>query len=312
MLQGIERDDVRVGCRFQVAPDMRPVPICVLRVLPGALMDLYLFRLSLKERQQQDLFAKFGEPRMPREDWIREFFSERREFVHSKNQLVFVPEAPGPSFPPNLIAGWIARPKVLQEWTPPDEGLIPTHHESWRVALILIDPTEHEDGQKVALEQHDDIGGAHPVVKSLVRAMSERGPYSVEVFPIIQESSFWRFAEKHSYQIKSLTFDVAVPNMFDGPDDFASELRKLRDKNNAHTVRTTLTSDGSLDTKAENIAPIIDYTEKGAGAIRAKAVDGTPYNSRDHAKRVKLDIDRKETGGEGFWSRLMHVLDQVF
>ena len=272
-------------------------------------MDLYFFRLSLKA--QTDLFTYLND--LPcREKWIRDFFGERREFTHNGNAFVFVPEIPSPVLPSKLVVGWIARARVVQELTSPDQGLNPIRHESWRAALILIDPTEHQDGQKVALEQHPDVGRPSAILKSLVRAMTILDGYSVEVFPIIQEASFWRFAEKHSYKIKSLTFDVAVPNMFDGPDDFADELRKLRDRNNAHTVRTTLVSDSSLNAKAKNIASIIDYTEKGMGAVRAKAVDGSPYNSRDYMKHVKVDADRGMDAGDGFWSKLAAFLDKVF
>ena len=187
--------------RLLVAPDTPFIAFCILLVWRGGVMDLYLFRLSLKERQQLTLFDNVAESNQSREDWIREFCSVRREFLHAKNAFTFVPEKASPHFPLKLIAGWIARSRVLQEWTPPDEGLSPTHHESWRVAFILIDPTEHQDGQKIALENHADIGGAYPIIKSLVRSMSGLGPYSAEVFPIIQEASFWRFAEKHSFVI---------------------------------------------------------------------------------------------------------------
>lgn len=272
-------------------------------------MDLYFYRLSLKANI--DLFTSLnGLPR--REIWIRKFFAERREFIHNGNVFVFVPEEPRTILSPKLIVGWIARARLVQEFTPPEQGLTPTRHESWRAALIVIDPTEHQDGQKVAIEQHPDVGKSSAIMKSLVKQMTVFGGYSVEVYPIIEEASFWRFAEKHSYKIKRLTFDVAVPNMFNGADDFADELRRLRDRNNAHTVRTTLVSDTSLNTRADNIAAIINYTEKGMGAIQAKAVDGTSYNSRNYTKHEKVDADRSSDIGDSFCAKIAAFLDKVF
>jgi hypothetical protein len=145
-----------------------------------------------------------------------------------------------------------------------------------------------------------------------MNTQTDRERFSAEVFSIVEESSFWKFAEAHAFQIRLLSLDVAVPNMFDGPDDFKEELKKLRDKNNAARVRTTLTSDGSLNTKADNIAPIIDYAEKGAGTVKARAIDGANYNSQDHAKRVTVDVEHGETTGEGFWASLSNGLGKIF
>ena len=109
-------------------------------------MDMYLFRFSLKERRQADAFERLDTDGKPfsRERWIRDFFSQRREFSHFGSTFVFVPEPMGEKYlPTRITSGWIARAKFLPEVTSPDEGLQPTLHESWRAALILIDPTDH-------------------------------------------------------------------------------------------------------------------------------------------------------------------------
>jgi hypothetical protein len=133
-------------------------------------MDLYLFRLSLKEKTQAYAFERrdVNDERFSRELWIRDFFSIRRAFVHRGIEFIFVPEPIAVRYlPRQLICGWIARAKLLPELTPPDEGLQPTLHESWRAALILIDPTEHKDGQKIAFEQSNDVGTALAVLGPL-------------------------------------------------------------------------------------------------------------------------------------------------
>lgn len=56
-------------------------------------MDFDLLRLSLIERQQQDLFASQAEP-PSREVWLREIFSNRIEFIHRADQFYFVPLTP--------------------------------------------------------------------------------------------------------------------------------------------------------------------------------------------------------------------------
>jgi hypothetical protein len=282
-------------------------------------MDLYLFRLSLKEKRQADAFERRDRNNQDftRETWIRDFFSIPREFFHFGAPYIFVPDPAGAKYlPRQLICGRIARAKMLPELTAPDAGLQPTVHRSWRAAVLIIDPTDHADGQKVAFEQSGDVGTALAVLRSLARAMNDQTSqerYSAEVFAIVEESSFWKFAEAHNYQKKILTLDVAVPNMFDGPEDFKDELKKLRDRNNAARVRTTLKSDGSLNTRAKNIAPIINYAEKGAGTVKARTVDGVPYNSQDHAKRVSIEVDQGEAERpDGLWATLSTKLGKIF
>lgn len=281
-------------------------------------MELYLFRFSLKPKSQADVFERTAGDgvRFSRESWIRDFFSREQTFSHRGSRFVFVPTPPSESgLPAPIIAGWISRPKVLRERTHPDQGLEPVERESWRAALLLVDPTAHEDGQKVALEDNPDIGAPAAVLSSLVRAMNEQShaePFTAQVYAIVEEASFARFAEEHGYQIKVLTFRAAVPNMFESADDFSNELRALRDKANVTHVTTTLKSDGILETSGNKITEIVEYTERGLGKVQAKAADGAIYRSQDHAAYATLDLGQPEQDEKGFFARLVQLLDKIF
>ena len=135
------------------------------------------------------------------------------------------------------MGGWPGETKQLER-TSPSQGLKPTEHLAWHATFIAIDPNDHDDGQKVAIEQSQIIGDPASILKSLAKSMSvvENSPYEVQVFPIVERGSFWRFAKEHHDQIKSITFDVAVPNMFNGADDFQNEMKRLRDDVNVSNV----------------------------------------------------------------------------
>jgi hypothetical protein len=193
---------------------------------------------------------------------------------------------------------------MVQERTPPDSGFEPTERPSWRGSFIVVDPTPHADGQKIAMEKRSDIGDPAPILRSLARVMAVSDgtqPFSVQIHPIVQENSFWMFAEAHDFKISMIQFDVAVPNMFGGATEFENELRTLHTRNNVSRVRTTLVSDGRLNTNEPHLAEVVNYTEKGMGDLRAKSESGASYNSRTYARRDSLDA---RTEQPDFWTRL--------
>ncbi len=278
-------------------------------------MLVFYYRLSLKAVSRPDGFGSIGLDGRPflRETWLRYFFSEQREFQHRNQPFVFLPAPEASKFiPPKLIVGWVARSRTVAERTPPNAGFEPTEHKSWRGALIVIDPTEHSDGQKIGFEKNADIGKPLPILKSLVGSMKvgmDPPPFDVQVHPIVEESSFWKFAKKHDFQIDLITFDVAPPNMFGGKDELSNELRQLRDRNRVNRMKATLTSDTTIDVQQENLREVIKYTEMGAGDIRAKTKSNIRYNSKNHVTHEQIDADSEKTD---FWASLTKWLGERF
>jgi len=178
--------------------------------------------------------------------------------------------------------------------------------------MIIIDPTHHDDGQKIAFEYRNDVGGTLPILKSLAKQMqigSDPPPFDVQIDPIVQPASFWRFAEQNNYEIKILSFEVSPPNMLGGAEDFKNEIRALRDTVRVNRLKTTLTSDTTLDVTQENIREVIDYTERGAGRVKARSVSGQSYNSNAHTAYEVVDADE---GSDDFWSKFVSWLGERF
>lgn len=281
-------------------------------------MKLYLYRFSLKHRPQKDAFERKKEngDDYSREEWIREIFSRDFTFIHHGNIFFFVPESSeNTGIDENIIVGWIARDRPVAERTAPWEGLSPTEHQSWRASLIMIDPTHHDDGQKVAFEYRGEVGQPNPVISSLARHVSELGvqePYSLTAYPIIEDRSFARFAEAHKGEISTIFYDVAMPNMFGGPDDFSEEMRYLRDSANVSRVRTQLKGDGVLNTESTQINEIASHVEKGGGRIKARTIKGTRYNSDDHAVSADVDVDGERPESPSYWARIKGAIDRIF
>ncbi len=209
-------------------------------------MDFCLFRISLKAKESPDLFGTLGinGGDVSREAWLRFIFGSQVNFKHYNTPFVFRPEPDVTQAPPHLIFGWVAREKRRPERTPPEEGFEPTEHLGWEGAFAIIDPTEHDDGQKIAIEDNREIGTPKAILNSLVRQFQHdpAAPYYIHAFPLVSEGTFWDFSEAHNDQITSITFDVAVPNMFNSASDFEDELKSLRDEENVATLKSQLES----------------------------------------------------------------------
>src|SRR5690348_10707670 len=121
----------------------------------GGLMQFDLFRMALSERAQLDLFDPATRP--TREAWLRDVLSREIIFMHRKEQFHY---APDPHAPPEGqdIVGRIGRKRAAVENEPPARGLVETKRDKWTAARLLIDPSHHADGQKIAMENVQSVG----------------------------------------------------------------------------------------------------------------------------------------------------------
>lgn len=277
----------------------------------GFLLDFLLYRLSFKPTN--DLFAK----PLTREEWLRSILSEQFDFKHRTQEFSFVPvpEEERANVPAQYILGWIAKQAVAQERAAPEEGLAPTEHRFWRAAFIMLDPTSHEDGQKLVVEDGSGVGRASSIANSLVAAINGKdgAPFEGVVHPILEPGSFWRFVDQKNNRIKSISFTLAAPNMFGGKDDLQEELRQLREQENVSQVKATLTSDTTLNARTQRMKEVVDYTEKGAGKLTARAEDGTPYSSEAHVAKRSLNVEPHSRGRVAeFIRQIGTLLDRLF
>jgi hypothetical protein len=211
--------------------------------------------------------------------------------------------------------GWFGREKVNAERTPPAEGFEPTKHLGWQAAFAIIDPTEHTDGQKLSVEDNKaDIGTPRAIVRSFETQFnrSPETPFFIHIQPLISQGSFWDFSNAHRNSIESIGFDVPVPNMFGGKNDFVEELRSLRDNENVATVNTKLKSDKELTVSSGRLKQIVDYVEQGGGELTATATDGASYNSVSHEKRITVNFESHARDPAKFLRNIRSFLDRIF
>jgi hypothetical protein len=239
-----------------------------------------LFHLNLQPRES--LFA----PHLTREQWLRNAFSRSFEFAHRNKTFHWVPaELDVPE-----IIGTVARQHLKLHHLTPDEGAAETLSEEWQGAIVVIDPTSHDDGQKLAFEIDATIGRTEAVLASLAAHINETrdAAYDIEPKAIWTEREFWAWAVAHSNLVKKITFDFAVPNMWNSASNLEEELRELGAETGAIKAKVGLESPDGVKTDSQQVTDAVQYSAQGAGDITAVAINGDKFRSHKSRKMSKL------------------------
>lgn len=255
-----------------------------------------LFRLSLFERKQPDLF---NEQTYDRKTFIKRIFSESFQFEHRSSEFHYVPLTGNQDDlledKSDFVVGQIGRGLLTHENAPPEQGFKDTTRTAWSAAPIVIDPTDHRDGQKLSMQYKNTVGDCGAILKSLVNNLNsahEKARFGIDIEKLLDDSSFWKFAELHKGEIKKLTFDFVAPNMFGGSDEFEEDLRELRDKERARKLTVQWSNPDGLNTDTETTRQAVSRAKLGKGTIKASTKEGKTFNSE--SKGAKVDVPENQ------------------
>lgn len=252
-----------------------------------------LFRLSLRKRRQIDILDKIDE-QMSREQWIRHLFSRTTEFRHHGTEFVYVPLDPIQTFP--YVVGKIGRPVSEIEHTAPEDGYQEYIHDAWKAAVVVCDPRESDDGQKLAIQFHMDVGKPATLAPRLLQAMEEGLEYLQflsAVHPISNSEAFWDFVERNEGKVTRIVFELEVPNMFGSDDEFDKEMKEYRDKEKAQKVSIKLENPDGIEPNTDRVKYTANKAmSQGTGTVKAKAVGkNNTFSSQKQQESARIPVD---------------------
>lgn len=250
-----------------------------------------LFHFSMLPVKQLDIET---ERLLDREEWMRFSLSKPFEFTHRGGQTLFW--TPREIYA-DVIVGLIQKQAPHTLHLPPNEGGEEFVTEEWQGTHVLIDPTSHEHGQRIAVE-NDVVGTPRALMASLQKALNLRvdRPFQIEIDPIFDPRSFWSFINEHGGMIQSVSFNFVTPNMWGTKKALDAELAATREETGAERVVVALSSENGLDGGSERVRDGVEYTERGGGSVKAKSLDGDRYSSDASAKRTELKDVVKNRG----------------
>ncbi len=214
---------------------------------------------------------------LDRQEWLRYALQDVFEFEHrGGSTLHWVPQGAADE----CMLGLIQKTKIHQLHEPPEKGGQEITREEWQGAYVMIDPTHHDEGQRIAVE-NDVVGKPNALLKSLAQHLNlrEDAPYQIEIEPIWDASRFWAFSNAHNNMMQKIEFDFVVPNMWSTETDLDHDLRDTGEKTGAERVSVAFRSQHGVSTNNSKVRQGVKYAERGAGTLSARAMDGTPFRS---------------------------------
>jgi len=245
-----------------------------------------LFHLSLLEQTQIGLFESSIKP--TREAWLRESFGSSFKFTHRTIECHWVPADTEGGF----IAGNVVRSHPRRHHMPPEEGALEVVSEEWQGAMVVIDPSHHDDGQKLSFERDQTLGRPRSVLQSMIAHVNATfgAPYVIEPKPIFSEGDFWDWAAAHEYRMRKIAFEFIVPNMFGSKNAFDDDMADLG-KAGVSKVKMVLDEGGragGIDAQNDQVQMGVDYAAQGGGSVTATAKNGDKFTSTNNPKTATL------------------------
>jgi hypothetical protein len=241
-----------------------------------------LFHLSLVPRAEPRFDTFTGS----REDWLRYALQDGFSFPHrGGGELHWVPQ----QTIDESILGLLQKTRKHARHRSPSEGGEEIIEDEWQGAYVLIDPTHHDEGQRVAIE-NDVVGESKSLLKSLVNAINswEVSGYHTEIEPLFDGKAFWDFAEEHGSLLRYIRFNFVVPNMWQPYNDLDEDLKDIGNENGSQRVGIDFSSEDGVVASTPRIRRGVDYAERGAGTLRARSMDGATFRSTNKLKTTMV------------------------
>ncbi|MEC9434652.1 MAG: hypothetical protein VYD87_17235 [Pseudomonadota bacterium] len=276
-------------------------------------MKYHYLRLFLLEIDQSGDLFDAPPARLDRSAYLRLAFSQRIDFEHRNNPLVFQPIGEQEVTGGAVSLGRIGRRKIETVNKPPEENFEEEEAISWRAANVLIDTRSDSEGQKVAMQFHIDVGRPLPVFVSLVNFINEvnsKHGWQIEVNVMTSTTSFWEAVNKNKGSITYVEFDFVTPNVLQLRNQLNEGLKEARQKRNAQKVRVGLQNkNGLLDLDGQEVIDAVEYVSEGGGSVKLKSGQKKIYDSEEEERAEEVEDDEPLIAGKrSTWQRISDIL----
>lgn len=274
-------------------------------------MRYYLLRMSLLQQERLPIrqVADALSPERHREEYLSYLFNNRIDFEYRKKTFVYVPIGVEKVGYKHLQIGRIGRLIDTTENAPSESGFEEISRVSWRAANVIIDISDHSDGQKIAFQYHPNVGKPVPIAVHLINHINKRNPDSgwfIEINVIKEKQSFWNVTQKYKGEITNAEFTYVTPNILGIRSKLNEELKNAREQHNAMSVTEALHNPkGNLDLTGDKIKDAVNYISKGGGKSKLKVGRETVYDSEKDGKLMEVSDDEPLTkDNPSTWNRI--------
>lgn len=240
-----------------------------------------LFSLGLENnsRDKNKVFTNFFEE-------LKSSGKVDSEYQKRKYYLIFINQYD------SIIQCQLARERIFDKYEMTKEKVIGTKDQDFPFINVFVELKT----QKFLIESKttvfDNYNTCSNVIQNIMNKYLKKVDATINVNPIVEEQKFWKFFEGDN-EVKNLTFNLAVPNLFDASDDATSFLNDARDNVGASNVSLNFTNtEGKLQPNKEGIESFVKYTSAGGGTwnLKYKNKNGDTKNVSSEQKSKKISI----------------------
>jgi hypothetical protein len=150
--------------------------------------------------------------------------------------------------------------------------------ENWPSFLVVI--WNHPEKQYLLIEERrtafQHVETPTEAIKNSINKELEKNQLRIHIEPLFDKEEFWKIIERYKGKISSVNFELITPNMANISSSLSEELKEVAKKTNTSTTNIVLESDPSsslnIDHDNSQIEGLVDYSSKGGGNIRIKAI----------------------------------------
>lgn len=240
-----------------------------------------LFSLGLENnsRDKNKVFTNFFEE-------LKSSGKVDSEYQKRKYYLIFINQYD------SIIQCQLARERIFDKYEMTKEKVIGTKDQDFPFINVFVELKT----QKFLIESKttvfDNYNTCSNVIQNIMNKYLKKVDATINVNPIVEEQKFWKFFEGDN-EVKNLTFNLVVPNLFDASDDATRFLNDARDNVGASNVSLNFTNtEGKLQPNKEGIESFVKYTSAGGGTwnLKYKNKNGDTKNVSSEQKSKKISI----------------------
>lgn len=262
-------------------------------------IEFYGFRGNIIFPNQITIFSFGYENNSQNKNKVfRSFFEDLKEKgkVDSKYQkrkyyLIFINQYD------TIIHCQLARERIYDKYEMTTEKVVGTKEQDFPFINVFVELKS----QKFLIESksviYENYNTCSDVIENIMNKYLKNIDATISIRPILEEQEFWKFFDGEN-QVKNLSFNLTVPNLFDASDDATNFLNDARDNIGASNVILNFSNqESNLKPNKNGIDSFVKYASAGGGTWRLKYKNrnGQPktVNSMQKSKKISISM-RKE------------------
>ena len=264
------------------------------------IIEFYGFRGNIIFPDQVTLYS-LGYENNPKDknQVFRDFFDNLKkngrvdsEYQKRKYYIIFINQYD------TIMHCQLARERIYDKYEMTSEKIVGTKDQDYPFINVFIEMQTQKFLIETKTTIFENYNTCSDVIQNIMNKYLKNIDATIDINPIIEEQEFWSFF-KDDNEVKNLSFNLSVPNLFDASDDATNFLNEARDNVGASNVSLNFSnSEGKLKPNKVGIESFVNYTSAGGGtwhlSYKNQSGELKKINSEQKSKKISIKFYKEE------------------